>query len=302
LAAWSAVAKPSIGSLVGLAFYGMAYGAARLFDAAGHFLGFAPETDPSSFGLWISLVVTGAVATMCPIEGTKDLLRQLYPREAWARSAFYPLLARSKLFALIALAAVAAVAVMVWFLDAQRIPFPVLLSFLLFYTSFPLAEAGEDGSNKSHARIVDTLAKLLEEAGYRVVRTPRTGKAEIDPLLASVDLLARAGDQAFAMQVKSITSRTPVEWNQASAVQTAALLLSDEIVNDAGTSVPVEPVLILVGGALAQSLTAFSQRERVAVVHFDTTDSATADRQEIVRRLQEAGMVFPFMPAPTVPA
>ena len=65
-----------------------------------------------------------------------------------------------------------------------------------------------------------------------------------------------------------IASDAPVEWNEASALRTAAQLLSDEIVTGSAARVPVEAVLMLVGGTIAQSLAAFSQRERIPVVHF----------------------------------
>jgi hypothetical protein len=291
LGAWSAVAKPSVGSVTGLMFFGIFYGGVKLFILAAHYFGFVPRADPWAWGFWGSIWFVGASLGIA-IQGVEDLFRQLYPRQSGARSAFFALLARSQLLALGALAALVALAVMLWLLDLHGVAFPVLLSILLFYTSLPLATAGEKALDKVHAKIVDALATLLQEAGYRIVRMPRTGKAEIDPLLKSVDLLAKTSDRAFAVQVKSIASRIPVEWNEANAVRTAALLLSEEILTDGGAPVPVEPVLMLVGGTVARSLAAFSQRERVPVVHFEDTADAMDNRQELTRRLQAAGFVF----------
>jgi hypothetical protein len=241
-------------------------------------------------------------------DGIQTLFRQLYPREPWARSAFQSFLAQTKPIVLGVAGAFIVVALMVAGFDRESVAMPVILSLVFFYTSFPLAEAGEEAADKSQVKIVDAFAALLQEAGYRIVRTPRTGKAEIDPLLTPVDLLARGDDRAFALQVKSVASRTALEWTEANALRTAALVLSDEVLTDGGAPMPVEPVLIAVGGTVAQSLTAFSQRERVAVVHFEDA-GATSDRQEVVRRLQEAGLVFgrapvapAVPPAPTAPA
>jgi hypothetical protein len=151
---------------------------------------------------------------MVATKGAAELFRQLYPREAGARSAFFPLLARWKVLALGALAALVALGLMLWLLDLHGVAFPVLLSILFFYTSRPLSPAGRRRSDTAQVKIVDALAALLQEGGYRIVRTPRTDKAEIDPLLKSVDLLAQTGDRAFAVQVKSVASGAPVEWER----------------------------------------------------------------------------------------
>jgi hypothetical protein len=185
---------------------------------------------------------------------------------------------------------------MFWLLDPRGVALPILLSLVCLYTSIPLARLGEARSDEAHAQVVDALAALLQEAGYRIMRSPRTGKAEIDPLLQSVDLLAKRPDRAFALEVKSVAAEAPVEWNEASAVRTAAMLLSDEIVGESGAAVPVEPVLLVVGGTVAQSLEAFSQRERVPVIHFADAAGATGDRHALASRLETAGLAFPARP------
>jgi hypothetical protein len=293
LGAWSAVGTPSTGSVFGLTLFGLFYGGVELFIWAAHYFGFAPHTDPWTWGFWGSIWSIVLVSAVGATESLKDLFRQLYPREAGARSAFFPLLIREKWLVLLALAAPVVLGLMLWLLDLHGVPFAVLLSILLFYTSLPLRLAGRGRSDTAQVEIVDALAALLQDGGYRIVRTPRTGKAEIDPLLGPVDLLARTDDRAFAVQVKAIESDAPVEWNEASALRTAAQLLSDEIVTGSAARVPVEAVLMLVGGTIAQSLEVFSQRERIPIVHFKTVEDATDNRRELTRQLQAAGLVFP---------
>ena len=299
LGAWSAVFTPSVAGLAGLIFFGLFYGGVHLFLMAARFFGFASHANPSAWGFWGSVWFVAPMMILGATESLQELSRQLYPREAGARSAFFPLLPRWKLLALVGVAALVALAVMLWLLDPHGIAFTVLLAVLLLYTSLPLVLLGSEGADTAQVKIIDALAALLQEGGYRIVRAPRTGKAEIDPLLKSVDLLARTGDRAFAVQVKSIASNAPVEWNEASALRTAADLLSDEIVTGGTEPVPVEPVLMLVGGTVAQSLAAFSQRERIPLVLFKDTADATDDRAELTRRLQAAGLVFPSPPAPS---
>ena len=297
LGAWSAVARPCAASLVGFMFYGLFYGGRKAFTGVARYLGFdVPEGDPSAWGFGASAWLVGLFAVAIAMSGAQELARQLYPREAWARSTFVALLARPKLIALGALGAVAALAAMPWLLDPHGVALPVTALLVLFYTSFPLAELGKEPADRGRAAVVDLLASVLEEAGYRVDRTPRTGKAEIDPLLQSVDLLAKSDDRAFAFEVKSAAPQVAVEWNEATAVRTAALLLSDEIAAGGGRRLPVEPVLTILGGTIAPSLEAFSRREHLPVVHLDGAADVIGNSRELVRRLQAAGLALSFPP------
>ena len=298
LGAWSAVGEPVASSLLGMALFGLFYAGVQLFNWAAHHLGFAAQAAPGIWGFWGSIwwiVAGGCVGG--PIRGARELFRQLYPHDAGARSPFFPLLARTKLLVLIGVAVAVALALMLWLLDVHGAAFSVLASLTLFYGSYPLTKMGRAAVDGTHRRVVEALAALLHEAGYSIVRRPRTGKAEIDPLLKSVDLLAKTGERAFAVGVTTVESQTPVEWNEASAVRTAAQLLSDGVLPDSDASVTVEPVLMVVGGTVTQSLAAFSQRERVPVVHFEGVAEAINNRRELAGRLQAAGLVFPLAPA-----
>ena len=292
MGSWSAVGMPAIASLVGMMLFGLGYGAAWLILGAAGYLGFTVAAEPSAWGFWISVWMVAIMAIVVPIGGAKDLFRALYPPEAWSRTAFFPQLARRKLFAALAAAAIAGLVAMIWFLDWRGTAFPVLLSLLFSYTSFPLSALSEKKSDKSETRVVDVLASLLTDARYRVVRAPRTGRAEIDPLLQVTDLLAKSHARGYAFQVKVVEPLTEVEWNEATAVRTAAALLSQEPVAQDDSLVPVDPVLMVVGGTLGQSLQAFCQRERVTLVHFESATAATRDTKELARRLQAAGVVL----------
>ncbi len=286
LAGWSAVSKTSVVGIIGLMLFGLFDGGVMLFDWVVEHFGFTAHADPWTWGfrgsIWF-IVLGGGVAAA---QAAEALFRALYVLEAGARSRFFPLLARPTALALGALVAVVVLAAMLRFLDPHGAAFAGLLSAVLLYTSLPLRFAGREREDPGHAAAVGALDLLLRGPDYRVVPTPRTGKAEIDPLLKPVDLLVKTGERTFAVQVKSIASPEPVEWTEASALRTAALLLSQEVSNGA----TVEPVLIVVGGQIAQSLTAFSQRERVPIVHFERLGELVGDRQELTRRLQDIGL------------
>lgn len=75
---------------------------------------------------------------------------------------------------------------------------------------------------------VEKIAKVFEAAGYEVEWLPRTGKAEIDPLLSNLDLLTRKGDDCFAIEVKTKgESAEPADWKIVSGLRTAVWALSD---------------------------------------------------------------------------
>lgn len=302
LGTWSAVAVPSVVSLMGVLLYGVFYGGQQAYVWLSGQFGYAAVGDPSIWGFWGSVWLVAVVSFVGPTSGAERLWRQLYPREAWARSNFAPFVDKSQLgwTVLVGAAALLALVAMLWFLDPRGGALPTLLALIFFYTSLPLAKLGEDAEGRSEPRLVRMIAWTLERAGYRVVLAPRTGKPEIDPLLQSIDLLARDEKQAFAFDVKFVLPGTMVEWTEATAVRSAAELLSEEIVGESGPPVPVAPVLVMVGGTAAQSLEAFCQREGVPFLHFATIQEATD--QELTRRLQALGVKFPSaLPAAATP-
>ena len=292
LAAWSAAAYPSVGALIGLMMYGFGFGLASLAGYVLNLFGFAPLLDPSTWGYWSSLPFAALFAAVLPVTAAQDLFYSLYPRTAGSRSAFFQLLGRPWTIPL-AVASVAALAVMLVFLDYRGTSFPVLLSLLLCYSSLPLARLGERRPARHQAEIVDRLARLLEGAGYNVTRSPRTGKPEIDPMIQSIDMLARSTAKAFAVQVKSSEAGALVEWNEAATLRTASSVLEDELAGDQRAPLRIEPILVLVGAGLAPSLARFSEMEGVPVLHVADPAIFEADAAGIASRFRAVGVPFP---------
>jgi hypothetical protein len=115
--------------------------------------------------------------------------------------------------------------------------------------------------------VVQAVSKLLEALDYQVIRSPRTGKNDIDPVLVEVDLFAYKRVRALAVKIK--TSANPLQeadWKTASGLHMAALALVGEMENLEVLSKTVEPLLVLVGTTPDQSLTAFSSLENVHIV------------------------------------
>lgn len=302
LGAWSAVALPLSTTLFGFAAYGIGFGIAWVAGALSTLLGFAFPIDPPTWGYWASIPFAALFALVLPWQATQDLFYGLYPRTAGSRSAFFQLLGRRWTIILPALAPVAVLALMIAFPDLRGAWFAILLFVLIFYSAAPLARLTER-LDKRQADIIENLARLLERAGYDVTRSPRTGKADIDPMIRSVDVLARSAAKAFAIEVKSPESSEPVEWREAAALRTASSVLRDELAHDPKAPTSIEPILVLVGAKPAPSLERFSETEHVAVLQITDSSILAAHPDAIATRLRAIGVPIPANePSPSLGA
>jgi hypothetical protein len=291
LGAWSAVGYPSTIALFALVIYSVAFGLVALASYVAKLLGFDLSIDPSRWGYWVSLAFAGFPAPAYFRESAEDLFHNLYPRTAGSRSAFFPLLGMRLRIAIVLAASIGALAIMVVF-DFRRPEFPIFLALLLFYTSFPLSRLAHPRPGGLQTEITEKLARLLEGAGYKVIRSPRTGKPEIDPLIQSIDMLARGNDSAFAVEVKSRGPAVALEWNEAAVLRTASSVLGEELADQAEPRVPVQPILVLVGGKIAPGLERFSKEERVPVLHLADPSMLEADPAGIANWFQAVRVAF----------
>jgi hypothetical protein len=68
---------------------------------------------------------------------------------------------------------------------------------------------------------------LFSLAGYQVERFPRTGSADVDPLLTRLDLLAQKGEHTVFVGVEAETpSGEPVDWKTGTELTMASWSLS----------------------------------------------------------------------------
>ena len=300
LGLWSAVAMPAIAGLLGMAFYGIAYGGTRLWNAATGAVEFGAPGDPAAVAFWVSLVMEGLFVASAAAASAEKLQRGLYPGTAGERSVYFQFLGQPLKLASMAAAIVGAFAVLLVFSDSGSIWPPIGAAFLLFFASMPFDQLAEERAGPLEVGAVDAVAKIFEGAGYSVTRSPRTGNPEVDPLIRNVVLLARHGREAFAINVKDPrAAKTVVEWNAASAVRTAAAVLQQEIAASGGKGCAVRPLLVVVGGELAPSLQRFSEQESVPVVHLrgellDRAQAGVADGQKrLIEFFRRAGVPFP---------
>jgi hypothetical protein len=139
------------------------------------------------------------------------------------------------------------------------------LALALFYPSLAIENHERKPASPRKARLVEAVAKLLTNAGYRVTDSPRTGRADVDPFLKTVDLLAQSDDSNLVIEIKSRhQAAEPVEWEAASLLRTAASAMGDALGSD-GPASAMQPMLVLVGRNTAPSLDEFSRLEQFAV-------------------------------------
>ncbi len=164
-----------------------------------------------------------------------NLADQLYPNSAGIQSAFYGLLRQKgwqRVWGIAGVAMVGAVAATSMLPDVlfHRALVLLLIAIALFFVSAPWwlmsAQVSRIGRDDN---AVQTVEKLFQKAGYEFERDPRTGKADVDPLLTDLDMLARKGIENHLVRVESEHSTGQlVNWTAAAKLNMAATLLMQE--------------------------------------------------------------------------
>lgn len=296
LASWSAVSFPATGSIFCLLVYAAFYWGVKLINYLLNLYNsdLSLAMNPSSGAYWTSLAVFAFCTLLTPFSNSFMLIKQLYPSVAGIKSAFYPLINRLKTLVTVAISIVAAIIIMLFFMDTQGNLFPILLAVILVYSSATLITANVIDTDNDKSPIT-AISEVFDESGYHVYKCYMTGKPEVDPLIQNINLLAISKGKAFALEISSLQTKTEVEWNKGSAVRIAASILKNELpdINE------VDPVFVIVGGKIAPSLQKFSLEEKVLLVHFE--DPSLFDKQtsreevskSIIEHFKAAGMPFP---------
>jgi len=223
-------------------------------------------------------VLYGVVTVVITVEAMRE---KLYPDVAGVPSVYHELATRRgrlMLTVLLGLIVPAAAVALLLATGAASWPGYVLLLYMILVstTASPPDPVILDNASDE---VVDALAASFGESGYEVVMHPRTGEAEVDPLLVEVDMFAQKGPRRFAVQVKQREGESaaePLPWSAATGLATAARVLELDLQASGPAepeppsppSVPerVEPVLVLVGLEPDSSLNAFSEAEHVHIL------------------------------------
>jgi hypothetical protein len=278
LATGSSISEGVVTTLAALSFYGLGYGGAQLWNV----LGIAP-VNSGRFAFWTSIAVALVLGLAGASMAVEKITRTLYPATAGTRSVYYPLL-RQKL-KLIAFSAGVVAAIVIVLIDPGAWRSTVIAAVILLYVAMPLDQL-EESSRPRTPGLTDSVAWILESAGYAIVRAPRTGDPMIDPLIQNVTLLASSGDDGLAIEVTDRGPKDQVEWNAASAVRTAANVLQQQMLVEGRQLRSVQPVLIVAGGTVSAGLQRFSETEGVRLVHLQRDGGDEGERlQESLRAI-----------------
>lgn len=275
LGGWTSVAAGAAISLIGMVLYGLLRAVLWLARLTVELLGGGFALAAAHWALWTSLAAVALMVVASARGGAEELAGKLYPNTAGARSPFYPLLVERRLLerAVFALLVTIAVGVLVAAVMAA-LSRPLwralagLLAIVFVYTAVWLDGLHRpQGESARRQRTVRALAKLLTAAGYEAHTAPRTGRSDVDPLIANVDLLALSPRRALVIEIKD-AGGAPVEWHEASRVRTAAWAL-EEVLREEQRSIEVIPVLVLFGRPRHASLEQYLKDEAVAVAEID---------------------------------
>jgi hypothetical protein len=268
LGLWSSVSTPAVISLMGLMGYASFYWLGRLGVAM---FGVEVFLDPSALAKWTSCTWVILCLMVLSAEDAKSLAPRLYPQVAGNRSPYFALLAGTGKLVTVAALVIGIVMASALLLGPGSTAFVVIFTLALLYSSLPLSEIGKDRrTDTAGRRSQEGIRQLFETAGYRAIGSPQTGDPESDPLLKEVDFLAYGGDRVLAVGVKHVEAADgkPSDWSMASPLLSAANLLGQRFTaTDSEFNLAVRPLLIVVGGAIAESLPVFAAQEGVGFLH-----------------------------------
>lgn len=287
--AWSIALYSAIVSLWGIAIYIATYYAARTTIWLGGVVFGSDEPTARWTELWAirtSLSLTALIAIAAFGLAARKLVGMLYPPTAGARSPFYALIVEKRrlvglILATLALAALAAVLLR----DHPRWLASALLVVLVYTSAMLEGMGGGGGETRIKHRGLRGLERAFEAAGYETIRSPRTGRSGIDPLITTVDLLASAPGSAWVVEIKAV-GKDAVEWHEASRLRNAAYVMQETLAEE-DPSIRVEPLLVLAGRPRGESLDRYLEREAMRVVVVDGADLEAAGGEPDEARLRE---------------
>ena len=261
LGGWNAIYTGAIISLLSLMLYLIGYWAWRGVSVLAAVFDSVMVSSPQAWGFWLSLVMGGFLALVSVMTASRQIAGKLYPPTAGTQSPYLSLIMEVRTLSLLALAGVAATAALFFFFEPGRWLFSTVLALALFYPSLAIENHERHTAKPQKTREVEAIAKLLKHAGFQITYSPRTGRADVDPFVKSVDLLAQSTVRNLVIEVKTRHRKeTPVEWESAALLRTAASAMQDALSGDDAVK-PVQPMLIVVARKIADSCKEFSKSE-----------------------------------------
>jgi hypothetical protein len=239
-------------------------------------------------------------ALAVPQLAVQEVVPRLYPDVAGQRSAYYPFIGRTWQIGLLLLAALTLAIAGPWLLDLESTGLWVTLGVAVLFVSTAsllLPVGQENGPAVADQLIESTLAETLSAVGYECLPRPKTDNPAVDPMIATVDLLAVSGDTAYAMKIvaQDEPAATP-DRSLALEIQVGAAALQESMNSGTDKQISVRPYLLVVGGDIPAEFWSLVGEIGVKAVH--VADPAvlrqpSANRADIVLRVLQLPAVTP---------
>ncbi|MBV9829713.1 MAG: hypothetical protein JO001_29180 [Alphaproteobacteria bacterium] len=248
---------------------------------------FAP---PVSAGLdpWVLYISLGLVAflilVMSGVDG-RDVAAALYPERAGQRSSWFAAATEGRARLVLSRRFGTGLALLLAVLLMPLIPALLpLYAFALFVLSIAFVIIGADwldaktvdALQQSPHAAVEAAKALLEAAGYQVRTHPRTGDIEVDSVASVLDFLALRQDRALAGRVVVVTPGEIGDPRQEAALLEPAVWVLEDNLSENDVKLSIEPVLLMIGGETALSMTWSSGGKAVRIIAMPTLDALTA--------------------------
>ena len=257
-----------------LLLYALLYGFIGLVVAFAGWLGLALTWDVAAIAFIATLVPAAVFVAIWGSVAYDNMFDQLYPSVPGVRSPMHGWVTyRRRVLVAATVIIVTLFAVGVWLLGgvSRRTGFPFDLLFAQVYilvSSIAPASLIPTTQRPKPSAAADVAEKLFAASGYEVRRYPQTMQTEIDPLLLNLDFVAFTQEHAFAVEVKSQGDPSQaVGWEIAASLRAAASALDRFFRTTDLTPAKVEPLLLLIGGTLSESLRQFLEEEPLRVGH-----------------------------------
>jgi hypothetical protein len=145
--------------------------------------------------------------------------------------------------------------------------FDVIALLYLFVVASGVRPSTQPELQQAESPLVEQIAAALEDEGFSTILSPQTGKPDVDPLIARLDIFAYRGEQALAVEIKHRAGETgSLDWRGATGLVTATRALVETPTELPEQVRSVNPLLVLVDDGPEPSLSKFCEEESIPLV------------------------------------
>lgn len=287
LSGLGAIFSPAFIGLLGLILYGLIYLITKFVELIVNAFNPNAAINADLVAYYPTLIFMIIFNLLLSFGTVPTMIDQLYSKTAGMKSVFYDMVYKQGRRLAIGIVLVVLILI-VWIGIVARFTHTysswwsnlVILFYLASATAFLSTASQKESKSFEDNKIVSDLQKLYEACGFEMTPAPRTGRRDMDPLLVNLDLYARKGSQAYAIEIKNAGAIPDAATfsNVANMTMTAAWALQDFFGKEAAEQLKVEPLLVLLGTGQDATLRAWKQVNDIKTI-------VIPDTQEILNIL-----------------